>query len=108
MAPNRSLDCAVISPMRKAPGRIAACVAGTVKANDVSIRIMEVGFPPEPRLISRRCVKDESPILELPAARIEVHTFEIYDYAGVLRNGSDLVQRKGGRTHRALEASVGG
>jgi hypothetical protein len=72
--------------MREAPRRVAACVASTVKANDVSIRVTQVGLPPEPRLISRRGVKDESPILELPAGRIEVHTFEIYDYAGVLRN----------------------
>jgi len=93
--------------MRNAPRRIAACVASTVKANNVSIRIMEVGIPPQPRLISRRGVKDESPILELPAGRIEVHTFEIYDYAGVLRNGSHLLQRKGSRTHGAFEASVG-
>ena len=103
----RLLDCTVTSAMRQAPRWVAASVAGAVKADDVSIRVVQVGFPPEPTLISRRSVKDESPILELLAGCIEVRAFEIYDHAGVLGNGIHPVEREGRRTDGAFEASVG-
>jgi hypothetical protein len=93
--------------MWKAPRWVASRVPCAVKANYVAVRIMQVGFPPEPRLISRRGVEGEPSIFELLTGGIKVRAFEIYDHAGVLGYGGHVVQRKGRAADRAFEAGVG-
>ena len=93
--------------MWNAPRWVASRVPRAVKANNVAVRVMQVRFPPEPRLISRRGVETEASILELLAGAIKVSALEIYDNARVLRYGGNVVQRKGRATDRAFETGVG-
>ena len=64
LGPLLILGAVSLHGQQPAPGRKSACIAGMIEANDIAVRVLQVGFPPKPDLVFRRLVEIDSQLAQ--------------------------------------------
>lgn len=95
-----------LTAFREAPGGIAAVDARVIKADAIARRIAQVGFAPQPGLISRAQFETETRPHEPPDGGVQIIELEVHDDAACVRRSERSVQRKCRRTDWAREPRV--